>query len=267
MPLPTFVIVGAQKSGTTTLHDWLGQVSGIWVSDPKEIHYFDRYQRRGPQWYSAQFEPATDDRAWGESTPMYLYRDRARADMAEALPTAQFIAILREPVSRAYSQYWFARSKGVETAQTFAEAIDMEPDRLGRHRDGQPAVGSYLDRGRYHRQLVALADRVGRDRILVHLLEDLQGDPREAVRKTCEFIGVHHPSLDHLDLQRRNTFGARTLNTARARERSDLSALDQPVGESYPQIDQHLNQELRSRFAPDNERLAAWLGRDLSDWA
>ena len=63
MPLPTFVIVGAQKSVTTTLHEWLGQVTGVWVSDPKELHFFDKYERRGVEWYSAQFQPSVSDRA------------------------------------------------------------------------------------------------------------------------------------------------------------------------------------------------------------
>ena len=70
MPLPTFVIVGAQKSGTTTLHDLLGQHPQIWVSEPKELHFFDKHQGRGVEWYADQFRPDVDSRAWGESTPI-----------------------------------------------------------------------------------------------------------------------------------------------------------------------------------------------------
>jgi plasmid stabilization system protein ParE len=269
VPLPTFVIVGAQKSGTTTLHEWLGQVPGVWVSDPKELHYFDQYQRRGIEWYSAQFHPSAADLAWGESTPIYLYRDATRRDLAATLPTAKFVAILREPVARAYSQYWFARSKGVERAKSFAAAIEAEAARLAAHPQGQPASGSYLDRGRYHRQLVDLADRAGRDRIQVHLMEDLTDDPVGVLRRTCEFVGVRDADLDRVDLRRMNAFGARTLNSATSRARAlegDVEEIRQDGRDTYPPIDAALARDLRAQFASQNAELARWLGRDLSAW-
>lgn len=269
MPLPTFVIVGAQKSGTTTLHEWLGQVPGVWVSDPKEVHYFDQYERRGIEWYSAQFQPSAGDLAWGESTPIYLYRDATRKALATTLPTAKFVAILREPVARAYSQYWFARSKGAESEDSFAAAIDAEAARLAAHPQRQPAAGSYLDRGHYHRQLVDLAGRVGRHRIQVHLMEDLTDDPVGVLRRTCEFLGVLDPDLDGVDLRRMNTFGARTLNTARSRAKAAQVGVEEVMAEgrdSYPPLDPALARDLRARFESENAALAAWLGRDLSGW-
>ncbi len=269
MPLPTFVIVGAQKSGTTTLHEWLGQVPGVWVSDPKELHFFDKYQRRGVEWYAAQFHPTATDRAWGESTPIYLYRDATRSALVDTLPDAKFVAILRDPVARAYSQYWFARSKGVESEDSFAAAIAAEAERLAAHPQGQPAVGSYLDRGHYHRQLVDLADRAGRERIQVHLMEDLTDDPAGVLRRTCEFLGVPDPDINQVDLRRMNTFGARTLNTARSRSRAadmDLEDVTEAGRDTYPPIDPALASDLRAQFASENEALAEWLGRDLSAW-
>ena len=263
MPLPTFVIVGAQKSGTTTLHDWLGQVERVWVSSPKELHYFDNPGKRGPRWYPKQFEPGPDDLAWGESTPIYLYRDAARAAMAEALPDTRFIAILREPVSRAYSHYWFARRKGVEEIETFAEAVAAEPERLASRPDRQPAAGSYLDRGRYLRQLVDLADRVGRDRIQVHLTEDLRRDPLGVLRRTCDFIGVPGADVSGVELEHKNTFADRSVNTAGPPRRASSSP---ELPDAYPPIDPELRQRLRSDFAADNAALADWLGRDLGEW-
>ncbi len=110
--------------------------------------------------------------------------------MVDALPEARFVAILREPVSRAYSHYWFARSKGKEPLETFAEAVAAEPRRLANSKDGQPAAFSYLDRGHYLRQLLALEERVGRQRLLVHVMDDLSVDPIDVLRRTCEFLGV-----------------------------------------------------------------------------
>jgi hypothetical protein len=248
------------------MHDWLGQVPRVWVSDPKELHYFDRYRRRGLEWYAEQFAPGADDVAWGESTPIYLYRDNARTALARSLPDARFIAILREPVSRAYSQYCYARAKGVEALETFEAAVAAEPERLAAHRYRQPAIGSYLDRGRYHRQLTALAGVVGRERIQVHLLEDVQQDPLGTLRRTCEFVGVADPEIDRVELRTKNRFGARTINTAGAPRSGGSTTLLTTANDRYPPIDSALQHELRARFARDNALLAQWLGRDLSDW-
>ena len=264
--MPTFIIVGAQKSGTTTLHDLLGQVPQVWVSDPKELHFFDKHHGRGLSWYEEQFSPSPDQQAWGESTPFYLYKDRARRAMAEALPSASFIAVLREPVSRAYSHYWFARSKNAEEIETFAEAIEAEPLRLRAKRDGQPAKGSYLDRGRYHRQLVDLADRVGKERILVHLTDDLRDDPIGVLRRTCRFLGVDEEGVGVVQVRERNTFGNRTVNSERAGDTAAERRLDVVSGDGYPPMNPDLEGELRVRFRDDNTLLAEWLGRDLSSW-
>jgi Sulfotransferase domain len=267
VPLPTFVIPGVQKSGTTSLHDLLGRHPRIWVSRPKELHFFDQHRDRGLEWYSAQFTPDARDVAWGESTPLYLYNDRVRTDMARSLPGARYVVMLREPVSRAYSQYWFARSKGVETLPTFAEAVAAEPVRLTRRPDRQPAKFSYLDRGHYLRQLRSLEDLVGRDRILVHLLEDLTADPAAVVQQTCTFLGVDAAPLQGVEPAARNTFAARTLN--RAPEGAHVTPDERAEGvpqDAYPPMEADLEQELRGVFREENRALAEWLQRDLSSW-
>lgn len=267
MPLPTFVIPGVQKSGTTTLHDLLGHHPRIWVSRPKELHFFDQHRDRGLEWYADQFTPQPGDVAWGESTPLYLYNDRVRTDMARSLPDTRYVVMLREPVSRAYSQYWFARSKGVETLPTFADAVAAEPARLARRRDRQPAKFSYLDRGHYLRQLRSLEDLVGRERILVHLLEDLTTDPVKAAQQTCSFLGVDPEPLETVQPAARNTFADRTLN--RAPEGARVTADERAEGvprDAYPPLDPDLEQELRELFRDENRALAEWLDRDLSAW-
>lgn len=267
MPLPTFVIPGVQKAATTTLHDLLGQHPRIWVSRPKELHFFDRRRDRGLEWYSAQFTPGPEHLAWGESTPRYLYQDVAREEMARSLPDARYVVMLREPVSRAYSQYWFARSRGVESLPTFAEALAAEPARIAQRRDRQPAKFSYLDRGHYLRQLQSLEDVVGRERILVHLLEDLIADSLAVLRDTCAFLGVEAPSPEVVVPMARNTFAAPTLN--RRPEAAAAPADDRAPGVprvAYPPIDPDLDRTLRDRFCEENMALADWLGRDLSHW-
>lgn len=249
------------------MHDLLGQHPDIWMSEPKELHYFGQQRERDLDWYAAQFTPGPGARAWGESTPFYLYNDRARTQMASSLPTATFVVILREPVSRAYSHYWFARSKGVETLPTFEQAVAAEPGRLAGRRDGQPAKYSYLDRGHYLRQLVSLEQLVGRERILVHLLEDLTTDPVSVVRRTCVFLGVEPEPAEAISAEARNTFAARTLNREAGAEPVGAAGRAEGVpSDAYPPMEPGLEAELRRRFRPENEALAQWLGRDLSRW-
>ena len=264
MPLPSFVIPGAQKSGTTTLHDVLGQHPAVWVSEPKELHFFDQHRDRGLEWYANQFTPGSQHAAWGESTPFYLYNDSVREDMARSLPDTRFIVILREPVARAYSHYWFSRSKGLEALPTFADAVDAEPARLAGRRGGQPAKFSYLDRGHYLRQLQSLEGLVGRARLLIHLLDDLHDDPQRVVQVTCEFLGLDPSPVSTLDPQVRNTFADRTWNSAR--KRAGAERAEGVPKDAYPPMDPVLRGELRQRFREENHALAAWLGRDLAHW-
>lgn len=267
MPLPTFVIVGAQKSGTTTLHDLLGQLPDAWMSEPKELHFFDKHHRKGLEWYGEQFQPGPEHVSWGESTPFYLYKDRAREAMVDALPAARFVAILREPVSRAYSHYWFARSKGKESLATFAEAVAAEPERLAQSKDGQPAAFSYLDRGHYLRQLTALEEGVGRERMLVHTMDDLSADPRGVLRRTCTFLGLDPTGAEAVEVRSRNTFADRTVNSADGRSKGRLQQRNVEVaGDGYPPIDPELEADLRGKFREENLALSEWLGRDLSGW-
>src|SRR5262245_12189274 len=106
MPMPMFVVCGAQKAGTSTLHDMLGQHPAVLVSRPKELHYFDVHYDEGPQWYADRFRPEARHESWGETTPGYLYKTWARRRMCRDLPEARFLVILRDPVQRAYSHYW-----------------------------------------------------------------------------------------------------------------------------------------------------------------
>lgn len=264
--MPTFVIVGAQKSGTTTLHDLLGQLPDAWMSDPKELHFFDKHRDRGLEWYAAQFHPDVQHRAWGESTPFYLYKDRARDAMVRALPESRFVAVLREPVSRAYSHFWFARSKGREPLESFGEAVAREPERLRSSKDGQPAAFSYLDRGHYLRQLTALEGKVGRDRMLVLLTDDLGNDPRDALRQVCRFVGLDDSGADSVEVRARNTFSDRTVNSADGLRKTRVQQQHVGTSDGYPPIDPELEHRLREQFRDETEELGQWLGRDLSAW-
>lgn len=257
MPLPTFIVAGAQKGGTTTLHNMLGEHPQIHVSRPKELHYFDRHYRNGLAWYAEAFRPTGEHRAWGESTPIYMYEPLARRRMCRDLPEVRLVIILRDPVARAYSNYWMNRSKGVEDSETFEQAIDLEAERMSAGSRRVAARFAYLDRGLYADQLEALEAAHGRDLIHPLLLSDLTTDPASALSKISSFLGVDADAGAQIPLMHAKSFRRKNKDADKDKPRPAAS---------YPPMLTETDEKLRLHFAESNQRLSAWLGRDLSAW-
>jgi hypothetical protein len=267
--LPTFVIVGAMRSGTTALARHLGAHPDVFMAEEKEIHFFDRHWARGQDWYRGRFVRASGERMVGEATPAYLYHPEVPARMAEVLPEARLIAILRNPVDRAYSHYWLQRGLGRER-RGFAEAIEEE------EREGPvlEADFAYLGCSRYLPQLQRMGRYFARASLLVLVFEELQRDPGTLYRTACRFLGID-PEYAPSDLGRlMNPYRDYRSLRLRLYTRSPpptvlkraLARLNTVRGSSYPPLDPVLREELSSRFAGPNAALAEWLGRDLSVW-
>ena len=182
-PLPGFVILGAQKAGTTSLHEYLCEHPLASSSTVKEVHYFDLAYERGPAWYRAHFQiPRRADEIAGEASPYYLFHPLVPARVARDLPEARLIVLLRNPIERAYSHHNHERALGFEKLG-FVEAIECEPERLRGEEErlaGERGYRSfahqhhgYLARGRYADQL---------ERWLAHV--EREADPRSARRSS-----------------------------------------------------------------------------------
>jgi hypothetical protein len=272
--LPTFLIVGAMKAGTTSLADLLARHPDIGMSRMKELHYFDPRASRDLHWYRSQFASVAGRPARFEATPGYLYFERAPEQMARELPdTVRFVAILRDPVDRAYSHYWHSRTAGAARG-SFEDALRDEPDHLAR---GEMAWWSFRDRGLYLRQVQRYAERFGRERLLVLLFDDLIRDPAAVADQVAAFVGVRPlgsgwGGLPHAHRARRlfvpqaaagvlDGTGARRLLPPRVRRGLRLM-LSVPF--TPPPMNPGTRAELGRSFRADNEALAAWLGRDLT---
>ncbi|PJJ56408.1 sulfotransferase domain-containing protein [Mumia flava] len=254
MPLPTFLIVGAQKCGTTTLAATLRQHPQITMARPKELHFFDRRPERGLDWYAEQFKPNRRTKQWGEATPAYMYLPETREAIHEAVPQARLVVILRDPVKRAYSHFWHTKRKGREDLDSFEEALALEPERLATGTMRERAQYSYVDRGHYVDQLEALARLYGRDRLHVLLLDDLIADRDTTLEQVLGFLGVDASKAGQLEEKWKNRY--------RVAEKPDQA----PTPVAYPPLDPQTRERLAEVYAPSNERLAAWLGRDLPGW-
>lgn len=192
--LPDYLIVGAQRCGTTSLHRHLLQhpCVGRTLLGLKGMHYFSTNYRRGWRWYRTHF-PTNAYREWvkrksghdlivGEGSPYYIFHPLAAERIAERLPGVKLLVMLRDPVERAYSHYQHMLLEGLEGVATFEEAIEREPDRLAGEVEkilADPAYNSfhhqhhsYLARGIYVDQLRPFCSLFPEDQVLVLRSED-----------------------------------------------------------------------------------------------
>jgi hypothetical protein len=270
-PLPNFLIIGAMRSGTTSLAHYLRSHPDVFVPEAKELHFFDRRFDRGLDWYREQFTDAGDASAIGEATPNYLYEPDAADRIADVLPEAKLIAILRDPADRAWSHYWHHRARGSESLE-FEAAIAAEDERRAATPDN-PGWYAYVDRGRYLPQLERFTARFDRSSLLVLLFDDLVGQPDTVYRDVCSFLGVG-PDTVPPDLGRvvNAMTGFRSLGVRRLTRRWPKRARD-AVGRLNtrrirpPAMSPQQRSAVQSRLHADTSALGAWLGRDLRSWA
>ena len=182
MTLPTFLICGIQKGGTTALHAYLAGHPDVFCPERKELNFFDQNWERGLAWYERHFEDAAahDPVAIGEASPHYQRFETAARRIADVLPEARLLFVLREPVGRAWSNYNYNLGRGQQApGQSFEAAIATED---GRER--------YLEKGHYLADLERFAEICGRERMRVLFAEDLRTDPAATLRIAFEHIGV-----------------------------------------------------------------------------
>jgi hypothetical protein len=269
--LPDFLVIGAMRSGTSSLARYLRAHPSICLATQKEVHFFDRNFDQGIEWYRRHFPCSHAGHLTGEATQTYLFDKEALDQMASVVPDARIIVILRHPIDRAYSHYWLNRSRGREPLE-FAAAIEAEPHRVENGGLNERFWYSYLGRGRYTRQLVAVAERYPRDRVSVHLFDELRDSPEATYGSICDFLGVdngfHPPNLGTVVNPYVTFRSLRVRALSRrlpAQLRKAVARVNTRVG-MYPAMDVELRRDLIARFEEEIVSLESWLGKDLSLW-
>jgi hypothetical protein len=212
--LPDFLIIGTQRGGTTSLYRYLKAHPCFGAPSNKDIHFFDRRYRKGLTWYRGHF-PAIWEKAYaqqirkrpfltGEASPSYLFHPHASRRIAEALPDVKLIVLLRNPVSRAYSQYHHAVELGFETL-SFEEAIRHEEERTAKEREKifkdehyyseEYKHRSYLTKGIYVDQLQTWMRFFPRERFLILKSEDFNANPAAAFKQVLTFLNLPETEL------------------------------------------------------------------------
>ena len=216
--LPEFIIIGAQKAGTTSLYAALATHPKIRAASKKEVHFFDYNYHRGLGWYLRHFPAPARRRGGaitGEASPYYLAHPHAARRIHAAVPGVRLIAILRDPVDRALSHYFshrFHARKHGQVPLTMEEAFDGEEARvmpeLGRMLadEGYDSHAfqhfSYKTRGLYAGQLERFFEFFPRDQVLLLRSEDFFARPGEVVSRCHRFLGLE-PEAGTADLRPR----------------------------------------------------------------
>lgn len=242
--LPDFLIVGAQRCGTTSMYRALSAHPAVRKAVlHKGVHYFDMNYDRGIGWYRAHFPLAMTGCLTFESSPYYMFHPLAAGRIAADLPGVRLIVLVRDPVERAYSAHAHELARGFET-ESFERAIELEADRLDGEADRIAATPGYLShshqhhaylaRGRYAEQLDRLGRLFGPDRVHVADSGDFFSEPEQVYGGVLGFLGL----------------------TGRG-----YPAFERHNARPRPPIAERLRTRLDEYFSPFDERLSSWLDR------
>jgi hypothetical protein len=299
---PDFFLIGAPKAGTSALHAALARHPGLHLSPVKEPKYYlcgdsppPAYKGPGDahsnlEWiwqrdrYLALFEDAPEGAPRGESTPFYLYHRDARRRIAVDNPDAKLIAVLRDPVDRAYSNWMHLWMDGLEPREDVVEAIRREPQRVD---DGWAPFWHYQGLGMYGRQVADLFDHFPREQVLLLRYKELVDQPLPTLDRVCRFLGATSAPIDEVPQDNSRRFvqkGPRTkaLSTVirtgaavgqffppevwRKVSKPLVDQLQRGGDPSRPRLTPEQRATLLEPHLPDIELLEQVTGESFADW-
>lgn len=282
----SFVGIGAPKAGTTQLAEMIAAHPELCLSEPKEVHYFNKIQsyihgKDNPNfdqdldWYQKHFAHCSAGAKIGEFSTGYMYDRNVAQRIKQLAPDVKIIACLREPVSRAYSQFTMHRYYLQKENRSFEETIADQSE--------------YIEKGRYYQQLMPYFEAFPKQQIFVVLLKDLKQDAAKVARELYAFLEVD------ADFQPPNLHAR--ANAAKASKYRFISewmgygaklfvalglsgllawlkrkGLKKWIIENnskqvdYPQLSKRKKQELSTFFQEDIAKLEVLIDRDLSHW-
>jgi hypothetical protein len=274
MTLPNFLIIGAQKAGTSWLAANLSQHPEVFMPS-KEIHFFDKYDhfRKGIEWYQRFFDAAGDAKAIGEKTPDYLWANGNGAEghlphvhrnVHSVLNYAKLIILVRNPVDRAISAVNHIVRSG--RVSPFLNINDLL---LGKQRHLMDAHG-VIDYGFYYRQIMAYREYFPSEQMLILVFEeDVVNNPSNGLRRSCEFLeidpGFGFPNKgSKKNAYKASLFGL-TLGYYLPFGKHLANAID-AFKPHKPRPGPDIHRRLKELYRPENEKLFELLGRRIDAW-
>jgi hypothetical protein len=294
---PTFLVIGAARSGTTALTRTLSQHPEIFITEPKETHFFafanSAVHFNGPgddrmmnerlvtdaATYVRLYSDARDIAHRGEGSVSTLFYARTSIpNIRRYAPNVKLVVSLRNPTDRAYSSYLYLRSRGFETLPTFEQGLAAEAERT---RAGWHHMWQYLALGHYAAQLQPFIDAFGRERLEIVVHDDYRSHPRRTLDHVVDFLGAPRHEFDtsrewnrggipknqalrkSIDVLHRSTRATRLVRRRVPKQRRDTvksALLDRPP------MNPRTRSELHDLYAPGITALETLIDRDLSAW-
>jgi hypothetical protein len=295
---PNFLIIGAARSGTTALYEYLDEHPQVYMTTPKEPHFLafegvgaafvgpgddvnlNRYVPRDLDAYLAMYRKGRGAIARGEGSVSYLYYPRAPERIKHHFPDAKIVCLLRNPADRAYSAYMYMRSRILEQIEDFREALDAEE---GRIRANWHHLWHYRRMGFYGEQLERYYELFPREQIRVYIFEDFRANQAALLKDCSEFLGIdpefsmsREPSPNVSGVPADGAWSRLVLGDSRIKDalRPYVPAgLKRGVWRKIaranikPQkVDPKIRAELLDGYRADILKLQDTLGRDLGVW-
>jgi hypothetical protein len=295
MDIPDIIVIGAPRSGTTSLYNYLNEHPQVYMSPLKETRFFAYEGRtvdyRGPtdehaynrdtvtdtETYRQLFAGRAPGQRTGEASPVYLYRGERAADRIQHhVPEARLAAIFRNPVDRAYSDFLNMVRLGWEPVHDFKQVLSEEEQRIAAH---WSPYYHYRAKGFYAIQVRSYLERFDREQMRFFLFEDLKEDATAVMKDLFDFVNVDprisvdtetrhnrsglprvrpvHRLLTHSWVERVMRGPLRTVRT---------TLRDWNTAHEKPPLDPAVRSDLKETYRNDIEELQALIGRDLSHW-
>jgi hypothetical protein len=299
--MPNFLIIGAPKSGTTSLAQYLGQHPEIYISPQKEPYFFafenEQVDFLGPgiqgkdhiinnavvvdlEEYRRLFQGVSDEVAIGEASTLYLAFPKAAERIKHHIPDVKLIAILRNPADRAYSAFMHALRDNYESITDFSSALAAEEERI---KLNWGPLWRYQDQGFYYRQLKQFFDLFDSHQIKIYLYEDLVNNRSGLLRDVFDFIGVDENfipdtsakynvtgipknKLLHELLSKPNLLRTSVKTIIPQGFRKKLAINLKNANLAKPELPQEIRQQLIEIYREDILELQKLIQRDLTTW-
>ena len=299
MTIPNFLVIGAGKAGTTSIDLYLQEHPQVYMSPVKEPNFFalegEKVDFRGPNaenlinswsvndWekYLELFQGVKDQKAIGETSPLYLYSPKAPERIRHYIPNVKLIAILRNPVRRAFSAYVYLLGKGRESCKDFGQALLQEEKRINANWEW---IWHYQNVGFYYKQLKRYFDTFDREQIRVYLFEDLNSNPVSLVQNIFQFIGVDDTFIPNTSIKAKESKVPKNRLLQNFLEKPNLiknilkvvlpANFRKPMAaRTYreniaepPKLSPEMQQQLIQVYQEDILKLQDLIQRDLSKW-
>ncbi len=294
--LPNLFILGAAKCGTTTLHDYLASMPEICMSNPKEPIFFECEFGRGIDYYKNKyFHHWKSEEIIGESRHRNLYLPYIPQRIYKTAPKSKLIIILRNPVDRAYSHWWYWYSRKMEI-NDFSSAIKNDLTRINKvniiftkkeielyctnlDKHGRSLFTTYVDSGYYFEQIKRFKDMFPKNNIKIILTENLLHTPDQTINDIRQFLGLKSRNFEIREIKKANIsklhYKADKLVAALKILKGKNILSDSIFNKSYrllnriygrPTIDLYIRKFLLTHYLEHNKKLENYLNIDLSHW-